>query len=243
STFAQALEHYVPGFRRCNQDDLGNRQNVESLARQCLRDGLSVCIDRTNFDARQRATWINIAHEFPDTPAWVIVFDTPYEVCAQRLRERKDHPNIKTPEEGLSILARFRSQYQPPSAHEGFSRILYLRPSDHPSREYTQSDITEILRRVEATPPPTNTIDTYFTPQSSLGHSGRGYGGFRGRRYPGFRGAPGHVGYGRGAPTPNHQPQPYGQYDNDTRSERSDWRPQPTSGYSGGNVNSNWRQA
>lgn len=230
---------------------------------------------------RQRATWINIAHEFPDTPAWVIVFDTPYEarlrlssaalhrtltftntgvrttaarkyVCVSSVQcllvytsylAGKDHPTIKTPEEGLSILARFRSQYQPPSAHEGFSRILYLRPSDHPSREYTQSDITEILRRVEATPPPTNTIDTYFTPQSSLGHSGRGYGGFRGRRYPGFRGASGHVGYGRGAPTPNHQPQPYGQYDNDTRSGRSDWRPQPTSGYSGGNVNSNWRQA
>jgi hypothetical protein len=50
STFAQALETHFPNFRRCSQDDLGNRPRVERLARQCLQQGLSVCIDRTNFD-------------------------------------------------------------------------------------------------------------------------------------------------------------------------------------------------
>lgn len=50
SSFAQALETHYPQFRRCNQDDLGNRAQVERLARQSLREGLSVCIDRTNFD-------------------------------------------------------------------------------------------------------------------------------------------------------------------------------------------------
>jgi hypothetical protein len=53
STFAQALEKHLPGqFRRCNQDDLGNRIRVENLARRTLREGLSACIDRTNFNAR-----------------------------------------------------------------------------------------------------------------------------------------------------------------------------------------------
>ena len=51
-TFAHALEQHAPRFRRCNQDDLGNRQRVEASARACLREGLSMCIDRTNFDAR-----------------------------------------------------------------------------------------------------------------------------------------------------------------------------------------------
>ncbi|KZT70411.1 P-loop containing nucleoside triphosphate hydrolase protein, partial [Daedalea quercina L-15889] len=128
STLAQALEQHVPRFRRCNQDDLGSRQRVEALARQCLEEGLSVCIDRTNFDARQRATWIDIAREFPGTEAWVLVFDTPYEVCAQRLQQRTDHPTIKTPEEALPILSRFLSQYQAPSPHEGYTRILNLPP-------------------------------------------------------------------------------------------------------------------
>lgn len=52
STFAEALEAHLPRFVRCNQDDLGSRQHVEARARECLRAGLSVCIDRTNFDAR-----------------------------------------------------------------------------------------------------------------------------------------------------------------------------------------------
>jgi predicted kinase len=89
STFAQALEHHLPGqFRRCNQDDLGKRTLVEGLARRTLREGISPCIDRTNFDAAQRSHWVNIAKEFPETPVWIIVFDTPKDVCATRLRKR-----------------------------------------------------------------------------------------------------------------------------------------------------------
>lgn len=42
----------MPRFRRCNQDELGDRRSVEALARRSLREGLSVCIDRTNFDER-----------------------------------------------------------------------------------------------------------------------------------------------------------------------------------------------
>lgn len=51
STFAQALEEHLPRFRRCNQDDLGDRRRVENLARKTLREKMSPCIDRTNFDA------------------------------------------------------------------------------------------------------------------------------------------------------------------------------------------------
>ncbi|OBZ78277.1 hypothetical protein A0H81_02671 [Grifola frondosa] len=153
STFAEALEQHFPQFRRCNQDDLGgDRRKVEALARQSLRQGLSVCIDRTNFDPSQRATWINIAHEFPNTSTWVIVFDTPYEVCAARISERTGHPTITDAAQGLSVLARFRSQFRPPTAYEGYSRILNLRPSDHPSPEYTSTDISDILQRLRDSP-------------------------------------------------------------------------------------------
>ncbi|KZT00666.1 P-loop containing nucleoside triphosphate hydrolase protein, partial [Laetiporus sulphureus 93-53] len=154
STFAQALEAHLPHFRRCNQDDLGDRHAVEELARRTLVEGLSVCIDRTNFDERQRATWINIAREFPGTQVWVLVFDTPYEVCAERLRHRADHPTIKTPEVGLSVLARFSSQFRAPAPHEGHQRLLALRPADHPAPEYAREDVLAILRRVRDAPPP-----------------------------------------------------------------------------------------
>lgn len=80
STFALALERHFPKFRRCNQDELGNRRRVEAQARSALRQGLSVCIDRTNIDETQRAHWVNIAHEFPGTLIWVLHFDTPVPV-------------------------------------------------------------------------------------------------------------------------------------------------------------------
>lgn len=53
STFATALQAHFPEFVRCNQDELGDRRAVEDLARATLRNGGSVCIDRTNIDARQ----------------------------------------------------------------------------------------------------------------------------------------------------------------------------------------------
>jgi len=161
STFAQALEQHFPAqFRRCNQDDLGNRSRVEALARRTLREGSSVCIDRTNFNAAQRSHWINIAREFPGTAVWVIVFQTPYEVCAARLRERTSHPTITSPEHGLSVLARFANEFEDPSAHEGYDRLIALRPSDHPSSIYTHADITSILQRLRDATPLTSLVTT-----------------------------------------------------------------------------------
>ncbi|KAJ6504865.1 P-loop containing nucleoside triphosphate hydrolase protein [Mycena vitilis] len=151
STFAQALEDHLPEFRRCNQDDLGDRRQVENLARQSLREGSSVCIDRTNFDASQRAHWIKIAREFPGTSVWVLVFDTPKHLCASRLRTRTQHPTIKSPEDALSILDRFSWQYRAPSQEEGYDRILHLQPSEQ-ELLYSHSSLAAILRRVRDAP-------------------------------------------------------------------------------------------
>ena len=47
--------------------------------RVCTVFGVGGTHVRHVFDS-QRATWINIAREVPETPAWVLVFDTPFEV-------------------------------------------------------------------------------------------------------------------------------------------------------------------
>ncbi|KIK61564.1 hypothetical protein GYMLUDRAFT_42564 [Collybiopsis luxurians FD-317 M1] len=152
STFAAALEHHFSDqWRRCNQDELGSRTQVEFLARNSLRAGLSVCIDRTNFDEKQRAHWVKIANEFPGTFIWVIVFSTPYEVCASRLKNRTSHPTIHSPEQGLQILSRFASDYRPPTTDEGFHRIISLHPSDT-SLNYSSADVLSILERVRSSP-------------------------------------------------------------------------------------------
>jgi len=122
---------------------------VEVVARDSLRDGFSVCIDRTNIDQSQRAHWIRIAREFPNTPVWIIVFDTPYDVCASRLQQRISHPTISSVEQGLSILAKFALQYRPPTADEGFERIIWLKPSDT-KRDHSVLDVSMILERVRS---------------------------------------------------------------------------------------------
>ncbi|KZP26612.1 P-loop containing nucleoside triphosphate hydrolase protein, partial [Athelia psychrophila] len=150
STFAKALEEHLPNrFRRCNQDDLGDRRKVETLARATLREGMSPCVDRVNFDPSQRAHWINIAREFAGTPVWVIVFDTPSEVCAARLRERTSHPTIKTPEDGLDILARFESIFKWPSSQEGYDRLISISPAQHIAPMWTCDEINSILQKLE----------------------------------------------------------------------------------------------
>ncbi|KAG0709222.1 P-loop containing nucleoside triphosphate hydrolase protein [Suillus ampliporus] len=190
STFAQALERHFPQFRRCNQDELGTRQRVESLAHRTLREGLSPCIDRTNFDALQRSHWINIAREFPGTSISVIVFDTPYQVCSSRLWERSSHPTIKDPQQGQSILARFASDLQFPQPNEGHDHILYLKPSDHPRPEYTREDISLILQRLQVSSPDFKRGNVQPHMQASFASTsshpirtrGRGYGGYYAHR-------------------------------------------------------------
>ncbi|KAF8998552.1 AAA domain-containing protein [Cyathus striatus] len=183
STFAENLQTHFPQFRRCSQDDLGDRRRVETLARESLDLGLSVCIDRTNFNASQRSHWIEIAREFPGTLVWVIVFDTPYETCAARLQGRTSHPTIKTFDQGLSVLSRFSADFRRPHPREGYDRILYIKPSEHPSPVYTRTDISAILHRVRDSSPVhwNNASGAHTSQLSSEYYSNRGR-PFRGRR-------------------------------------------------------------
>lgn len=203
STFATALQAHFPEFVRCNQDELGDRRAVEDLARATLRNGGSVCIDRTNIDASQRATWVRIARERPGALVWVLHFATPFEVCEQRLRSRTSHPTITSVEQGISVLRRFRSQYQPPEAWEGCDQMLALGVVEQPaSSEYTLEDITNILEKLRASPriPPS----TWDVGRASNPGRGRGQypqrGGYQPRGYSRGWGAPprGRGGYSGG---------------------------------------------
>ncbi|KAL5531664.1 hypothetical protein ACEPAG_4541 [Sanghuangporus baumii] len=158
STFAKALEEHFPEFRRCNQDDLGDRKTVEQLVRISLKQGLSVCIDRTNFDETQRSHWIRIAREFPRTRLWCIIFDTPIHICKERLQNRTNHPTIRSPGQGIEVLYRFKNMFIPPSAGEGFECIFTIKPKDHSSANYSRDEIQTLLERVATSPSPKPSI-------------------------------------------------------------------------------------
>jgi len=153
STFAEALQEYVPQIRRCNQDELGDRRRVEEASRSCLGEGFSVCIDRTNIDSTQRSHWIGIAREFPGTPVWVIVFDTPYDVCAARLSNRRNHPTITDANDGIQILSRFASTMETPHPAEGYDKLITLTQEEQPPAGYTKQDVLAILQHLQDAPP------------------------------------------------------------------------------------------
>jgi len=152
STFAEALQKHVSQIRRCNQDELGNRRRVEEASRSCLRQGLSVCIDRTNLDSTQRSHWIGIAREFPGTPVWVIVFDTPYDVCMTRLWNRRNHPTITDANDGMRVLSRFASTMELPQPGEGYDKLISLAMDQQPPAGYTREDVLAILQRLRESP-------------------------------------------------------------------------------------------
>jgi hypothetical protein len=58
------------------------------------------------------------------------------------------HPTIKSPEQGLSVLARFASDFRYPHPDEGYHRIVYLGAADQPGLAYSRSDVSNILQRL-----------------------------------------------------------------------------------------------
>ncbi|KAF7356848.1 hypothetical protein MVEN_01020500 [Mycena venus] len=149
STFAQARFHAV---RATIHTDFSHRlYRNTSLSFVGVIKTIWATDALTNFDASQRAHWIKIAREFPGTLVWVLVFDIPKDVCASRLRTRTQHPTIPNPEDALSILERFSSQYRAPSEDEGYDRILYLQPSEQ-EVVYIPTTLAAILQRVRDAP-------------------------------------------------------------------------------------------
>lgn len=56
-------------------------------------------------------------------------------------------------EEGLSVLSRFASDLQLPTATEEYDRLILLKPSDQPFPIYTREQILFLLRRIHDSPP------------------------------------------------------------------------------------------
>lgn len=77
-------------WRRVCQDLLGSKDACLRAARTCLEQGHSIIIDRTNYNAEQRATWINLAQDF-GAQCHIVVFDIPADVCCSRVQLRTSH--------------------------------------------------------------------------------------------------------------------------------------------------------
>jgi predicted kinase len=98
STFSKRLvEAGPPGkWTRVNQDTAGaggrrgTREDCLVAAREALRRGGSIVVDRTNADEWQRAHFIRLAVEEGAAPHCVFL-DLPAKACAARAAARTDH--------------------------------------------------------------------------------------------------------------------------------------------------------
>ncbi|EGG06316.1 uncharacterized protein MELLADRAFT_106856 [Melampsora larici-populina 98AG31] len=135
STFANAVVSFDSSYVRISQDVLGTRQECERITRRSLREGLSVIIDRQNFDLQQRSKWIQIGLEYRrESHRFVTIdlieFNTPVLECSNRLNVRTDHETLKNVNEAQGILRLGIKNWVPPHPSEGYERHLQLDPFD-----------------------------------------------------------------------------------------------------------------
>lgn len=174
STFARALVEHFPTWVRCNQDELGDRHAVAHAARTALLANRNVVIDRTNIDAKQRRTWLELARDIctpianpvsqvaPVTEVKTrrvvtvsLTLTIPIQVAEQRLRTRVSHETLPTPQEALKILPHFLRSYQKPSLDEGFDYLLAFpatKMSLHPSKDEVEAILFHRLTQEYRTP-------------------------------------------------------------------------------------------
>ncbi|TFY69670.1 hypothetical protein EVG20_g3050 [Dentipellis fragilis] len=201
-----SLSQVQPG-RTWRSEEGGSSDETESA-------GGVLCLHRQNERGCGRAHWLDIASEFPGTAAWVLYFDTPYNICAARLQNRTNHPTIASVAEGIRALRSFSSTFQPPVPHEGYDRLLRVTPNDHPNNFYTREDILATMHVLRDSPPIERAADpvqpriTQFFRGGGNQHS---HGGAR--AYHGGGGGAGgpalHVGASRGRGPWHSQPQPW----------------------------------
>ena len=72
------------------------------------------------------------------------------------------------------MLAHFVNDFQHPAPFEGYNRVLYVKPSDHPSQVYTRSEVADILKKVRDSPAVTSDIGSGTSFRGNLNRSSHG---------------------------------------------------------------------
>lgn len=99
-----------------NQDELQTRKKCITEAKKAMSKGLSVIVDRCNFDVAQRQAWYDLATEY-HYPVDFVVFRVPISVCIQRCQQRTNHETV-APNEAARIVNVVHRQWQGVSREE-----------------------------------------------------------------------------------------------------------------------------
>lgn len=92
------------------------RKKCVTEAKKAMSMGLSVIVDRCNFDYSQRQVWYDLAAEY-HYPIDCVVFQVPIPLCIERCQQRTSHETI-APDEASRIVNLVRRQWQVPTREE-----------------------------------------------------------------------------------------------------------------------------
>ncbi|KAL3942371.1 MAG: hypothetical protein SGBAC_003437 [Bacillariaceae sp.] len=119
STFSNLLMEAMPyKFARINQDQLGSRQKCLKAANQALDENKCIILDRCNFDAAQRSTWLDLAKK-RRIPVYGLALQVPKPLCIQRCQGRGAHETIAAKDAAKVVNIVARGFQLPSKAEQG----------------------------------------------------------------------------------------------------------------------------
>jgi predicted kinase len=130
STLASLL---CPGFVRISQDELGNRAKCMDAAHAALQSGISIIVDRCNFDAQQRSTWLSLAERCCARTV-AVQLDVPLVVCIQRVAARKVHEGgvDGNSQATIDIVTKLHGDQKCVTDDEGFHHVHVFQQTSTP---------------------------------------------------------------------------------------------------------------
>lgn len=110
------LAHDRTGIVRISQDEQG-KGGYRQLFNQCLDEGVSVVVDRMNFNIEQRSRFTSPAYHLGYNIVYVW-FDVDKKTCLQRLATRQGHQTISPDDDHDSMLDFYFDRFEPPFYNE-----------------------------------------------------------------------------------------------------------------------------
>jgi predicted kinase len=110
------LAHDQTGIIRISQDEQG-KGGHHKLFKKSLEQGLSIVVDRMNFNFEQRARYTERAFRFGYNIIFVW-FDVNRETCLRRLANRQNHPTVSKTSNHESMLDSYFNEFEFPHCDE-----------------------------------------------------------------------------------------------------------------------------
>ena len=139
------------GVERCCQDVLKRREKVQAAVDVILRRGGAAYVDRTNYNAPQRAHWVQLARR-RGAAVVVLRFRTATDVCAQRCAARRNHEgglDARNPAQCARVVNMLQGKFREVAAGEGFDRVIAAEDA-----AAAVESLRPLLPRAEAPAPP-----------------------------------------------------------------------------------------